>query len=181
MLFHPGTHDMVAYDLQWGGAHHPQIPIYLGANTGHGKRGHPKLERDQSNKAAFLLQHFFPEQMSGVLLPPPRVEHSIVEDHVLEVLVRFPPGSDEESGQIWWMYDRAPDGSPDYLNEMIPEENSVEMHYDRGRGLWVFEMELDPEASHIDFFSNHRKTIRHFSQSYVTYISSPYTRVELPR
>ena len=181
MLFHPGTHDMVAYDLQWGGAHHPQIPLYLGANTGHGKRGHPKLERDQSNKAAFLLQHFFPEQMSGVLLPPPRVEHSIVEDHVLEVLVRFPPGSDEESGQIWWMYDRAPDGSPDYLNEMIPEENSVEMHYDRGRGLWVFEMELDPEASHIDFFSNHRKTIRHFSQSYVTYISSPYTRVELPR
>lgn len=181
MLFHPGTHDMVAYDLQWGGAHHPQIPLYLGANTGHGKRGHPKLERDQSNKAAFLLQHFFPEQMSGVLLPPPRVEHSIVEDHVLEVLVRFPPGSDEESGQIWWMYDRAPDGSPDYLNEMIPEENSVEMHYDRGRGLWVFEMELDPEASHIDFFSNHRKTIRHGSVSYATYISSPYTRVELPR
>ena len=45
-----------------GGAHHPQIPLYLGANTLHGKRGHPKLERDQSNKAAFLLQHFFPSR-----------------------------------------------------------------------------------------------------------------------
>ena len=55
MLFHPGSHDMVAFDMAWGGSHHGDIPIYLGANTGHGKRGHPKLERDQQNKAAFLL------------------------------------------------------------------------------------------------------------------------------
>ena len=55
MLFHPGTHDMVAFDMAWGGKHHPTIPIYLGANSGHGKRGHPKTERDQQNTAAFML------------------------------------------------------------------------------------------------------------------------------
>ncbi|MFP6668010.1 MAG: hypothetical protein VB876_11895, partial [Pirellulales bacterium] len=38
LLFHPGTHDFVAYDLAWGGQHHPTIPIYLRANSGHGKR-----------------------------------------------------------------------------------------------------------------------------------------------
>ena len=66
----------------------------------------------------------------------------------------------------------------EYPNEMIPEENSSIL---RSREDSGFEMELDPEASHIDFFSNHRKTIRHGSVSYATYISSPYTRVELPR
>ena len=64
MLFHPGTHDMVAYDLAWGGAHHPDIPVYLGANTGHGEKGHPQLERDERNRDAFLLRHFFPEKWS---------------------------------------------------------------------------------------------------------------------
>lgn len=91
MLFHPGTHDMVAFDMAWGGAHHPDIPIYLGANTGHGKRGHPQLERDQQNKAAFLLCHFFPDGVSGTLLTPPTVEHSLVEG-ALEVILRFPAG-----------------------------------------------------------------------------------------
>jgi len=70
MLFHPGTHDFVAFDLAWGGAHHPTIPIYLRANTGHGKRrGHPRAERDERNKAAFLLAHFF--EGVGPLLKPP--------------------------------------------------------------------------------------------------------------
>ena len=62
MLFHPGTHDMVAYDIAWGGKHHPSIPVYLGANTGHGKQGHPRLERDQANKAAVMFKHFFPKR-----------------------------------------------------------------------------------------------------------------------
>ena len=67
MLFHPGTHDMVAYDMAWGGAHHPSIPVYLGANSGHGKKGHPKIERDQQNKPAFLLRHFFPDEVAEPL------------------------------------------------------------------------------------------------------------------
>ena len=179
MLFHPGTHDMVAFDMAWGGTHHPDIPVYLGANTGHGKKGHPRLERDQANKAAFLLQHFFPEKVSGRLLSPPKVEDAIVDGNVLEVIVRFPEDSDEENGRIWWMFDRAPDGSPNYLSEMIPDDNCVDMHRDSKRGVWVFEIELDPNTQHIDFFSNHRKTIRYGDTNYPTYISSPYTRVEL--
>ena len=67
MLFHPGTHDMVV-TICSGAVHTIHKPIIL-EPTRHGKRGHPKLERDQSNKAAFLLQHFFPEQMS--VRPPP--------------------------------------------------------------------------------------------------------------
>jgi hypothetical protein len=177
MLFHPGTHDMVAYDLAWGGAHHPGIPIYLGANTGHGhRRGHPDIERDQQNKAAFLLNHFF----DGVapLLTPPKVEHSIDGD-TLKITVRFKPGSEEDSGRIWWMFDRAPDGSPDYLSKLIPNENSVEMKHDAQRGEWSAEIKLDPSASRIDVFSNHRKTIRHHGKVYRTYLSSPYTRIRL--
>lgn len=180
MLFHPGTHDMVAYDLAWGGAHHPDIPIYLGANTGHGKRGHPKLERDEANKAAFLLRHFFPEAVSGPLLSPPKVAHAVVENgRALEVIVRFPEDAGEESGRIFWMFDRAPDGSPRYLSEPIPDENFAEMRHDHGRGVWAAEIELNPQATRIDFFSNHRKSIRHRDQDYPTYISSAYIRVEL--
>jgi hypothetical protein len=178
MLFHPGTHDMVAFDASWGGAHHPDIPIYLGANTGHGKKGHPQLERDQQNKAALLLRHFFPDSVSGPLLEPPTVEHSLVEG-ALEVVVRFPIGSKEESGRIWWMFDRAPDGSPEYLSDPIPDDNWVDMRRDPKRGVWVAEIELDVMARRIDFFSNHRKNIRYGGKSYVTYLSCPYTRVEI--
>ena len=179
MLFHPGTHDMVAYDLAWGGSHHGDIPIYLGANTGHGKEGHPRLERDQQNNAAFLLRHFFPDDMSGPLLETPSVEFQFVDGNALEVTVRFPVGSEAESGRIWWMFDRAPDGSPGYLSEPIPDDNCAEMIFDRGRGVWVAEIELTPGADRVDFFSNHRKTVHHRGKTYATYLSSPYTRVAL--
>ncbi len=179
MLFHPGTHDMVAFDMAWGGAHHRDIPLYLGANTGHGKRGHPELERDQQNKAAFLLGHFFPGQVSASLLAPPKVESTLKNGNALEVVVRFPEGSMEENGRIWWMFDRAPDGSPEYLSELIPDDNFAEMQFDRERGAWVAEIELSPQAKQIDFFTNHRKSIRFGDQTYRTYISCPYTRVKL--
>ncbi len=178
MLFHPGTHDMVAYDLAWGGAHHPDIPVYLGANTGHGKRGHPKLERDQANLPAFLLRHFFPGKVKGTPLTAPAVKHGI-KDGSLKVTVRFPAKSGEESGRIWWMYDRAPDGSPRYLSEMISDANTAEMIRDPERGIWKASIKLAPDASHIDFFTNHRKTVRHAGKAYATYLSSPYTRVDL--
>lgn len=178
MLFHPGTHDMVAFDMAWGGAHHAEIPIYLGANTGHGKRGHPKLERDQQNKAAFLLCHFFPDRVSGQLLSSPEIHHS-VKNGKLKIDVRFAGGSNEESGRVWWMYDRAPDGSPRYLSEPIPNENSAAMKLDQARGVWVAEIELAPEAKRIDLFTNHRKTIRYEGKSFSAYLSSPYTRVVL--
>ncbi len=175
LLFHPGTHDFVAYDLAWGGAHHPDIPIYLGANTGHGKKAHPKIERDQQNKNAFLLRHFFPDKVDP-LLESPGVTCRIKGD-TLRVAVRFVNGSGAESGRIWWIADRPPDGSPGYLSEMIPDENWADMKYDKKRNAWTAEIALDAGTSHIDFFSNHRKTIRYGGKAYPTYISSPYTRV----
>ena len=177
MLFHPGTHDSVAYDLAWGGAHHRDIPVYLGANTGHGKRGHAQIEQDQQNKAAFLLKHFFPKQVQGAFLSPPDITHSN-ENGTLNVVVRFPENSSAESGRIWWIFDRAPDGSPDYLNELIPNENVCEMHYDPVQKAWTAAIPMRSGISRVDFFSNHRKTIRHKNESYATYLSSPYTRVE---
>ena len=178
MLFHPGTHDMVAYDMAWGGANHPSIPIYLGANSGHGKKGHQKIERDQQNKAALLLQHFFPDEFNEKLLSPPAIETE-VENDVLRVTVRFPPNAGEETGRIWWINNRGPDGSPRYLKELIPDENSKEMTRDMKKGVWTTEIKIDSSASRIDLFSNHRKTMKYRELIYPTYISSPYTRVEL--
>ena len=177
LLFHPGTHDFVAYDLFWGGKHHPTIPIYLRANSGHGKKTrHPVSERDEQNKAAFLLRHFFDDVEP--LLEAPTVEQH-VDGNTLKVAVRFMTNSGEESGRIWWLFNRPADGSPGYLSKMIPEENWSDMDYDKSQRVWTATIELDPRASRIDFFSNHRKTIRHHGKTYATYISCPYTRVEL--
>ena len=176
LLFHPGTHDSVAFDLAWGGKHHPKIPIYLRANSGHGKRkAHPRAERDERNRAAFLLAHFF----EGVepLLQPPAVHHRL-EAGKLNIAVRFEKDSGEESGRIFWIYDRAPDGSPGYLRKLIPDDNWADMQYDRQEGVWTAMIELHPNAKRIDFFSNHRKTIRYQGRTCPTYISCPYTRVE---
>ncbi len=178
MLFHPGTHDFVAFDLAWGGAHHKDIPIYLGANTGHGQRkGHPKLERGQQNRIAFLLRHFFPGQVEP-LLPSPTVAQDVVDGR-LEVRVRFPAGAGEESGRIWWMFDRPIDGSPGYLSRLIPDDQSIEMKFDSTTKTWHASIPLDPKASRIDFFSNHRKVIRYGGARHATYVSSPYTRATL--
>jgi hypothetical protein len=178
MLFHPGTHDMVAYDMAWGGENHPSIPIYLGANSGHGKKRHPKIERDQQNKAALLLRHFFPDEFTESLHSPPAIETQVDND-ILHVTVRFTPDSGDETGRIWWINNRGPDGSPRYLKEPIPDDNSKEMIRDSERGVWTTEIKIESSTSRIDLFSNHRKTIKYRERSYPTYISSPYTRVEL--
>jgi hypothetical protein len=77
------------------------------------------------------------------------------------------------------MYNRAPDGSIAYIRELFPDDQWKEMAYDADKNVWAVEIDLEANASHIDFFSNHRKTIRYKSRSYPTYISSPYTRVRL--
>jgi len=174
--FRPGTHDFVAFDVPWCGRHFPQIPVYLRANSGHGKRGHPAAERDEQNKSAFLLHHFF----DGVapMLEPPSVTCE-VKGTRLSVAVEFKPGSGEDSGRIWWMYDRGLDGSVAYISEMIPDSQWKEMKHDAASGTWTAEIDLKAGASHIDFFSNHGKTVQYRAKSYRTYISSPYTRVAL--
>ncbi len=179
LYFHPGTHDFVAFDMAWGGRHYPQIPIYLKANSGHGqKKGHPASEKNEQNKAAFLLHHFF----EGVepMLEPPSVDHR-VEGKRLLVAVKFKAGSKAESGRIWWMYDRGPDGSAAYIRELFPDDQWKEMKHDDRKKVWTVEIDLDANASHIDFFSNHRKTIKYKAKDYPTYISGPYTRVRISR
>ena len=177
MYFHPGTHDFVAFDVAWGGRHYPQIPVYLKANTGHGKnRGHPACEKNEQNKAAFLLQHFF----EGVepMLESPSVNYEVKGGKLL-VAVKFKPGSRAESGRIWWMYDRGPDGSAAYIRDLFGDDKWKEMKYDAAKSVWTAEIDLEANASHIDFFSNHCKTIAYKSKDYPTYISSPYTRVRI--
>lgn len=178
MLFHPGTHDMVAYDMVWGGAHHPSIPLYLGANSGHGKKGHPDIEKDQQNKSALLLRHFFPDEVREPLLTSPAIETELTRN-ILKVTVRFAPDSGEESGRIWWMNDRGPDGSPRYLKELIPDQNTKEMTWNSDSSVWTTEIKIDSNASRIDLFSNHRKTIKYRENEFRTYVSSPYTRLKL--
>ncbi|MEK6239054.1 MAG: hypothetical protein N2C14_30430, partial [Planctomycetales bacterium] len=112
------------------------------------------------------------------LLASPVVEHRVT-DGGLEVSVRFKKNSGDESGRVWWIYNRPPDGSPGYLRELIPDKNWVDMTRDKAKGVWTARIELDPKASRVDFFSNHRKTIRRGDQTYPTYLSCPYTRVEL--
>lgn len=182
LLFRPGTHDFVAFDLAWGGKHHPDIPVYLEANTGHGVRGrHSKNPRDR-NMTAWLFEHFFDDVVP--LLAPPTVETEIVaqgKGQTLVVMVSFEPRESAEDGRIWWMLDRGPDGSPEYLKDLFPEDNWADMKFDKKAEAWVAEIEIEAAADvkHIDFFTSHRKTIHYKHRPYPSYLSSPYTRVKL--
>ena len=128
------------------------------------------------NRDALLLSHFFGD--TEALLKPPSVETGLANGK-LSVIVTFPEGSAVENGRIWWMYDRAPDGSDAYIRDMIPDDNWRDMESDERKKVWTAEIRLDPEASHIDFFSSHRKTVEHNSGIYPTCISGPYTRITL--
>ena len=177
LFFQPGPHDFVAFDIAWGGKHHPRVPLYLGANSGHGIREkHLAREKDEENKTAFLLNHFFGGKDS--FLEPPSVKTS-VKGKLLTVTVTFKPGSRAESGRIWWMYDRGPDGSAAYITETFPDDQWKDMNFDSEKNAWTAKIVLSANASRIDLFSNHRKTIRHGPEKYSSYLSSPYTRVSL--
>ena len=176
LYFQPGTHDMVAFDIAWGGKHHPQIPLYLSVNSGHGQRSeHPGRERED-NKGAFLLEHFFDDV--GPLLEAPTVR-SEVRGRLLSVTVTFKPGSKAESGRIYWIYDRGPDGSAAYVTELFPPEQWKEMTFNAADNSWSVIIPLKENVLRVDFFSNHRKTIEYRSRKYPSYLSSPYTRVTL--
>ena len=174
-LFQPGTHDMVSYDGIWGGMKAPDVAVYNAANSGHGGKGHPGNLR-VSNRSAFVLNHFLGAEKP--MLEPPVVSTRI-RDNTLEVTVTFKPGSEEENGRVFWVFDRGPDSSPAYLEDLIPEENWKDMIYDRSQKAWTVKIDLDRKASHIDVYSNHQKTLTINGEEYATAISSPYTRVKL--
>ncbi|WNC72793.1 hypothetical protein RGQ13_02125 [Thalassotalea psychrophila] len=172
IFFQPGTHDYVAYDILWGAQNHAQLPVYYEPNGGHDQTPHDDSEKDEQNKEAFLWQHFFGGES---LLKPPTSSHK-VNQNKLNVSVRFEQGTQPINGRIWWMYDRAPEGSAPFLHAPIPEEQSMEMEFDAKTGVWTADIELQQGFSRIDFFSNHGLKVN----GYKHYLSSPYTRVELP-
>ncbi len=174
-LFQPGTHDMVSYDGIWGGTNAPDVPVYNAANSGHGKKGLQANLR-QSNRTAFVLNHFIGGKKP--MLTPPAVTTK-VRDGKLEVTVTFKPGSEEESGRIFWIFDRGPDATSAYLENMFPEKNWKDMTRDKPGKAWTVEIDLDKNARCIDVFSNHQKTLTINGKEYKTAISSPYTRVKL--
>jgi len=166
----------VAFDLAWGGKHFPKVPLYLGANSGHGVRErHPAAERDQQNKAAFLLGHFFGGEK---MLPPPTVK-TTVNGQRLDVVVTFPKGARADQSRIFWMFNRGSDGSAAYIRELFPPKQWANMTTHRPSNTWKATIPLQLGAHRVDFFSNHRKLIRRNGRVYPTYISSPYTRVQL--
>jgi len=171
VLFEPGTHDYVAYDILWGAQNHPQLPVYHQPNGGHDQTPHVATAKDEQNRDAFLWNHFFG---GDSLLKPPTSSHKVDKDK-LRVTVRFKEGSQPKSGRIWWIYDRAPAGSAPFLHVQIPEDQWVDMEQDPRTGSWTATIPLKDGASRIDFFSNHG----HMTNGYKQYLSSPYTRVEL--
>ena len=171
ILFEPGTHDYVAYDILWGAQNHPQVPVYYQPNGGHDQTPHTATAKDEQNRDAFLWNHFFG---GDPLLSPPASSHQVEEDK-LSVRVSFEDGPEAESGRIWWIYDRAPEGSAPFLHEPIPEDQWADMERDAKTGSWTATIPLKEGASRIDFFSNHGKAVNGYQQ----YLSSPYTRVAL--
>ena len=171
VLFQPGTHDYVAYDILWGAQKHPQLPVYYEPSGGHSQTPHVATAKDEQNRDAFLWHHFFG---GDPLLKPPTSSHKIDKDK-LNVSVSFNKGPQSKSGRIWWIYDRAPAGSAPFLHVQIPEDQWADMERDPKTGSWTATIPLQEGASRVDFFTNHG----HMSNGYQQYLSSPYTRVEL--
>jgi hypothetical protein len=171
ILFQPGTHDYVAYDILWGAQNHPQLPVYYEPNGGHDQMPHVAAAKDEQNRDAFLWHHFFGCES---LLSPPSSSHEVIGDK-LKIRVRFENGPQPKSGRIWWIYDRAPAGSAPFLHVPIPEDQWMDMKHDAKTGAWTATIRLEEGASRIDFFSNHGRMVNGYQQ----YFSSPYARVEL--
>ncbi|MBA7521199.1 hypothetical protein ES705_13302 [subsurface metagenome] len=171
VLFTPGTHDYVAFDILWGAQNHPQLPVYYQPNGGHYQTPHVATAEDEQNREAFLWHHFFGGEP---LLKPPKSSHKVDKDK-LNVSVSFNEGPQPISGRIWWIYDRAPAGSAPFLHVQIPEDQWMDMERDAKTGAWTATIPLKDGFERIDFFSNHG----HMANGYKQYLSSPYTRVEL--
>jgi len=170
ILFQPGTHDWVAYDVLWGAQNHAQLPVYYKPNGGHEQKPHSAAFKDNQNTEAFLWHHFFG---GDAMLTPPNSSHK-VEKNKLTVSILFKEGPQPKSGRIWWMYDRAPAGSAPFLHERIPKDQWMDMKFDKKTGKWTATIPLKDGFERIDFFSNYGLEVNGYQQ----YLSSPYTRVE---
>jgi len=172
VLYIAGTHDWVLYDILWGAQNHPEVPILYEPNGGHSQVSHSQAPMIDQTKEAFFMNHFF----GGLpLLEPPMSNWEIVGDE-LHVTVTFETGPQPDTGRIFWIYDRYPGGSAPYLWKMILEEQTLEMTFDPVDLTWTVAVPLDPEASTIEFFTNHGLNV---GEDNVFQLSSRYTQVEL--
>ena len=64
----------------------------------------------------------------------------------------------------------------DAIRDPSTLEIEVLENWHRVEGHITTRQKLDPDASRIDFFSTHRKTIRYGGKPYASYLSCPYTR-----
>ena len=170
LLFQPGSHDYVAFDILWGAQNHPQLPVYYEPSGGHKQVPHGATAKDNQNVDAFLWNHFFGGEP---LLEPPTSTYEVDQDE-FRVSVSFDEGPQPTSGRIWWIYDRAPAGSAPFLHERIPEDQWMDMQCDAKTGVWTATIPVKDGCSRVDFFSNHGLEVN----GYKHYLSSPYTRVE---
>ena len=88
VLFQPGTHDYVAFDILWGAQNHPQLPVYYVPSGGHKQTPPGATAKDNQNVEAFLWNHFFGGES---LLKPPTSSHKVDKDK-LSVSVNFNEG-----------------------------------------------------------------------------------------
>ena len=110
------------------------------------------------------------------MLSPPKVKTQIKAAKI-QVTVSFDEGQQAESGRLFWIHDRAPDGSLEYITKDSPSDNFMDMDYDAETNSYSFSLPIVAAQSHIDFYRNHRKTLHFMGQELPTHISSPYTRV----
>ena len=178
LLFEPGTHDFVCFDVAWGGECYPEIPVFYQPNSGHGKKSkHPGAIKGVQNRDALLLHHFFPGKTDSLLSVPEIEIHR--ENNEVVVNVTFPENQRAEGGRLYWMFDRPPEGSNAYLQQLIPDENWMEMKWDKEKSCWSGRIPIRDGAAGIDLFSSHWKHVQAPGRTLQTAISSPYKRIIL--
>ncbi len=147
----------------------PDLRQYIRPNAGHGRPGHPQSPADTRADDVFFAHHLFG---AAAGLEAPEVTTQIVGS-TLNVTVVFPDGGVPEDSRVFWMYDRAPDGSSWYLYDLFPEDNWDTM---MGSGSTrTVSIPLEPGHQAIDVLTTHTITIDGQSAP----ISAPYTRVQL--
>lgn len=168
IFYLPGSHDWVAYDVPGVSNSLPGMRTYIVPNGGHDRGGHPQAPSEDVD-AAFFAEHLFGAD-GGLEIPNIT---ATLNGAVLDVTVTFPEGGEPEVSRIFWMYDRAPDGSSWYLYELFPDDNWADMI---GSGSTVTaSIPIVPGHTSIDLVTTHTVTV----DGQVIPISAPYTRVAL--
>jgi len=173
ILCSTGTHDCVAYDVYAIGKNAPWVPIALCANGGH--RGPPNAKDFAPNYYPGILRHFLGADKPRML--PPAVKHKRNGDK-LKVTLTFAEGIEPDAGEIWWLYDRAPDGTQEYYEASFDVKRRLDLKKVSPQ-VWEGEITLESGKRAIDFFASFHRMAKIAGKERKETISCPYTRVEL--